>query len=85
MQGVSDGEVMENKDSIIRYATNQAEANVKTGFILRQIAAKEAVKAEEQEILGYCAHQAHQAGVSLKKDINQLKKADLFGEVDSIW
>jgi len=85
MQGVSDGEVMENKESIIRYATNQAEVNVKTGFILRQIAEKESLKAEEQEILGYCAHQAQEAGVSLKKYINQLKKADLISEVvDSI-
>ena len=81
MQGASDGDVMEHKEKIIRYASNQAEANVKTSFILRQISEKEGVQAEEREILQYCAQQAHEAGVSVKKFIGQLKKANMIGDV----
>ncbi len=81
MQGLSDGEVMEHKDSIIRHAATQAEVNVKTGFILRQIAEKEKIEATEREILVYCAGQAKAAGVSLKKYVNQLRKADMVGDV----
>lgn len=81
MHGASDDEVMEQKDNIIRYASNQAEANVKTSFILRQIAEKEEVKAEEKEIFAFCARQAQEAGVSLKKYVAQLKKAGLIGDV----
>ena len=85
MQGASDGDMMEHKDAIIRHASTQAEVNVKASFILRQIAEKEAIKAEENEILGYCAQQAREAGVSLKKFVSQLRKADMLDEVvDSI-
>ncbi|MBU6302898.1 MAG: trigger factor [Verrucomicrobia bacterium] len=81
MQGASDDELAEQGANILRHAKTQAEVNVKTSFILQQIAEKEGLQATEGEILQYCAVQANKAGMSLKKFVNRLKKADLVGSV----
>jgi trigger factor len=80
-RGMPDGEVMEHKDAIIRHASTQAEVNVKTSFILRQIADQEGIEATPEEVVDYCARQAVAAGVPLKKYAAHIRKSDLLDDV----
>lgn len=80
-RGMSEDQITEQKDAIIQHASNQAEVNVKTAFIVRQIAEKEKIRATEQELATYCVHLAQSAGITLKKYLRQLQKSDALEDV----
>lgn len=80
-RGMSEEQITGQKDAIIKHASTQAEVNVKTSFILRQIAAKENIQATEQELAMYCVQLAESAGISVKKYLRQLQKSDALEEI----
>lgn len=80
-RGMSEDEITGHKDAIIQHASTQAEVNVKTAFILRQIAEKEKIQTSERELVTYCMHLAEAAGISVKKYVRQLQKSDALDEV----
>lgn len=80
-QGMSEEQITGQKDAIIKHASTQAEVNVKTSFILRQIAEKEQIEATQEEVAMYCVHLAESAGVSVNKYVRQLKKSDALEEI----
>lgn len=80
-RGMSEEQITDQKDAIIQHAATQAEVNVKTAFILRQIAGKEGIQATEGELASYCVNLAAAAGISVKKYIRQLQKSDALEEV----
>jgi len=75
-RGISAEDISNQKDAIIQHASTQAEVNVKTAFILRQIAEREEIKATENELLAWCSQMAESSGVSVKKYVKQLEKSD---------
>ncbi len=80
-RGATEDDLQEKKDDIINYASQQAEANVKTSFILEQIAKKEKIEATEQEMLSVCAQQAAAYKLSLEAFIKQVQKSNGFGQI----
>lgn len=80
-QGLSNEQLMEQQQDIFKHAATQAQVNVKTGFILQQIAEKEKIEATQDEILGQIAQMAHQSGTPIKKYIKHLQKADAIGQI----
>ena len=74
MQGMDQDKLQEQQEEIFDYAAKQAEVNVKTGFILEQIAEKEGIKAEEPEILSMVAQMAQSQNKPIKKMIKELQK-----------
>ena len=81
MQGMTEEDLEENKDSIVEHASTQAEVSVKTGFIIQQIAEKEEIKATEDEIAMYVAQLAQSNQISPKKYLKQLEKERAFGPI----
>lgn len=78
-QGLSEEQIQEQQEDIIKHASMQAQVNVKTGFILEQIAEKEKIEATQEEILGAIAQAAAQAGQPPKKFFKQVQKANQVG------
>ena len=80
-RGATEEFMQEKKDEIISHATQQAEANVKTSFILEQIAKKEEIEADESEMLQQCAQLAAANQMSLNAYVKQLEKANGYGQI----
>jgi len=68
--------IRSNQEAIIDSASNQAKLNIKTSFILDEIAKKEAIEPSEQELMQHIAGLAARNQVPLKKFVNQLKKSN---------
>ncbi|MFT5466973.1 MAG: trigger factor [Verrucomicrobiales bacterium] len=78
-QGLTEEQIKEQQEDIFKHASMQAQVNVKTGFILDQIAEKEGIEATQDEILGSIAQAAMQAGQTPKKFFKQVQKANQIG------
>ncbi len=74
MSGMAEDQIREHQETIISSASNQAKLNIKTNFILEEIARAEKIEATEQELMQQIAGLAHRNQVPLKKFIVDLKK-----------
>ena len=81
MQGMSDDQLMEQQEQIFKHAAMQAQVNVKTGFILSQIAEKEKIEATQEELIGAISQMAQQSNTPFKKYLKQIQKADQIGSI----
>jgi len=81
MRGATEDQLEENKEAIFKHATQQAEVNVKTGFILQQIAEKENIQATQEEILNAIAHLAQAARQPILKYYKQVQRERALGPI----
>lgn len=73
-QGMTQEELEEN-------ATKQARTNLKTNFLLQEIAFKEEIKVEDQDVLQRIYQMAQQENKAPKKYIKELQKANAIQNV----
>ena len=80
-RGISKEAIDRQKDEIYSVASNSAKDRVKAGFILSQIAEKEAIKVTEQEIAQHILYLAHQNHIKPDKFVKQLKERNGIAEI----
>ncbi len=73
-QGLQEEDIQENQDQLLSNAEQRAKANVKTNFILRQIAEAENLSVGDEELTQRLMMDASQQGVPVKKYFRQLQK-----------
>ncbi|MEM7387074.1 MAG: hypothetical protein AAF514_19220, partial [Verrucomicrobiota bacterium] len=76
---ITEDTLVENQAAIFSSATKQAEMSVKSSFILSQVAEKESIKVEADEILGVVKGFAAQEKTSEKKLLAQMRKDGRLG------
>jgi trigger factor len=80
-RGMSEEMIMEKHDEISESANNQAKLNLKTNFILQEIAKIEKIQVSDQEVIQRIAGMAKQVNKPLKKYIKELQKANAIPNV----
>ncbi|SHJ77166.1 trigger factor [Rubritalea squalenifaciens DSM 18772] len=80
-QGMTEEQINEQQDEIMEAAEKQARTNLKTNFILQEIAFKEEIKVEDQDVLQRIHQLAQQAQKPVKKYIKELQKANAIQNV----
>lgn len=80
-QGMTEEMITEQQDEISEAANNQAKTNLKTNFILQEIAEKEEIEVTDQDVIQRIAGMAEQAKKPLKKYIKELQKANAIQNV----
>ncbi len=80
-QGMTEEDFSSNQDDLIRNAEEQAKNNVKTMFLLDQIADREGVTVSDDELSRHVALIAYRQGRPLKKVARELRDNDAFGEL----
>lgn len=80
-QGMTEEQINEQQDEIMEAAEKQARTNLKTNFILQEIAFKEEIKVEDQDVLQRIGQMAQQANKPVKKYIKELQKANAIQNV----
>ncbi len=80
-QGMTDEMIAEQQDEINESASKQANLNLKTNFILQEIAVKENIEVDDQDMIQRISAMAQQANKPLKKYIKELQKANAIQNV----
>lgn len=80
-QGMTEEQVQEQQADILEAAEKQARTNLKTNFILQEIAHKENITVEDQDVLQRIQQMAQQANKPVKKYIKELQKANAIQNV----
>lgn len=80
-QGMTEEQVQEQQEEILEAAETQARTNLKTNFILQEIANKEGITVEDQDVLQRIQQMAQQANKPVKKYIKELQKANAIQNV----
>lgn len=80
-QGMTEELIAEQESEIAESAEKQARLNLKTNFILQEIAQKEKIEVEDQDVLQRINAMAQQAQTPVKKYIKQLQKAGAIQNV----
>lgn len=80
-QGMTQEMLAAQKQEILDTATEQARVNLKTNFILQEIAKEEKIQIQDQDVLGRIYQLAQQAGKAPKKYIKELQKAGAIQNV----
>jgi trigger factor len=73
-QGMENEDLEAQQEQIFAAAADQAKANLKTTFILEQIARKEELSVSDQEVINRIAWVAQRNNKPLKKFVNELKR-----------
>lgn len=73
-QGMENEDIEAQQDQIFAAAADQAKTNLKTTFILEQIARKEELSVNDQELINRIAWVAQRNNKPLKKFVNELKR-----------
>lgn len=73
-QGMENEDLEAQQDEIFAAAADQAKTNLKTTFILEQIARKEELSVNDQELINRIAWVAQRNNKPLKKFVNELKR-----------
>lgn len=73
-QGMENEDLEAQQEQIFAAAADQAKTNLKTTFILEQIARKEELSVSDQEVINRIAWVAQRNNKPLKKFINELKR-----------
>ncbi|MEM7146833.1 MAG: trigger factor [Verrucomicrobiota bacterium] len=81
--GVAEDELRQHEQEIINNASGQARMNVKTSFILDEIAEAESITVGQQELLQQINLMAAQYQTPVKKLITQLQKSNSIGRVEN--
>ncbi len=80
-QGLSEEDFTKNQDELIRSAEEQAKNNVKSMFLIDQIAAQEGIGVSDDELSRHVAMIAYRQGRPVKKVARELRDRDGFGEL----
>jgi trigger factor len=73
-QGASDEEMLQRQEEIFSIATQRAVNNLRTNFILQEIATAEKISVTDNDLLTHIAKIAQQRGEPIKKVIKELQK-----------
>jgi trigger factor len=80
-QGLSENDIQENQEDLLKNAESQAKNNVKTMFILDEIAEKEGITVSEEELSQRIYMMAMQQRRPVKKVARELRDNNAFGEI----
>ena len=80
-QGMTEEMIAEQQNEISESAEKQAKLNLKTNFILQEIAIKENIEVNDQDVIQRIAGMAQQANKPVKKYIKELQKANAIQNV----
>ncbi len=80
-QGMSENDIQDNQEDLMRNAETQAKNNVKTMFILDEIAEKEGLTVSEEELSQRVYMIAMQQRRPVKKVARELRDNNAFGEI----
>ena len=80
-QGMSEGDIEENQEDLMKSAETQAKNNVKTMFILEEIAQKEGIFASQEEVSQRVMMMAQQQRRPVKKLARELRDNNGFENI----
>lgn len=80
-QGMTEEMIAEQQNEISESANKQAKLNLKTNFILQEIAVKEKIEVTDQDVIQRISGMAQQANKPVKKYIKELQKANAIQNV----
>lgn len=80
-QGMTEDQIREQEAEIAESASKQAKLNLKTNFILQEIAIKEKIEVNDQDMIQRINAMAQQANKPVKKYIKELQKANAIQNV----
>ena len=80
-QGMSEEMIAEQQNEISESADKQAKLNLKTNFILQEIAIKENIEVSDQDVIQRISGMAQEANKPVKKYIKELQKANAIQNV----
>jgi trigger factor len=80
-QGMTQEMLESQKEELEENAAKQARTNLKTNFLLQEIAFKEEIKVEDQDVLQRIYQMAQQENKAPKKYIKELQKANAIQNV----
>ena len=80
-QGMTEEMIAEQQDEINESASKQANLNLKTNFILQEIAVKEKIEVNDQDMIQRISAMAQQENKPVKKYIKELQKANAIQNV----
>jgi trigger factor len=80
-KGMTEDMIAEQQDEISESANKQARINLKTNFILQEIAIKENIEVSDQDVIQRISGMAQQVNKPLKKYIKELQKANAIQNV----
>lgn len=80
-QGMTESDFQQNQEDLLKNAETQAKNNVKTMFILDQIAKAEGITVNDNEMSQRVAMIAYQQQRPLKKFARELRDRNAFGEI----
>jgi trigger factor len=80
-QGMTEEMITEQQNEISESANKQAKLNLKTNFILQEIAVKENIEVSDQDVIQRISGMAQQANKPVKKYIKELQKANAIQNV----
>jgi len=80
-QGMTEEMITEQQNEISESANKQAKLNLKTNFILQEIATKENIEVSDQDVIQRISGMAQQANKPVKKYIKELQKANAIQNV----
>lgn len=80
-QGMSENDIQENQEDLMKNAETQAKNNVKTMFILDEIAEKEGISVSEDELSQRIYMIAMQQKRPVKKVAREMRDNNSFGEI----
>lgn len=81
--GIADEQIMEQQKQIMDTAATQGRSNVKTTFVLEQIAKEENIEASDDDIRQQVAMMAAQSGRPVKKLVRELRDSNGFGDIQN--
>jgi len=79
--GLSEEQIAAQHEEIAATAQTQAKNNLKTNFILQEIAMKEKIEVDDQDMIQRISAMAQQANTPVKKYIKELQKANAIQNV----
>lgn len=80
-QGMTESDFQTNQEDLLKNAENQAKNNVKTMFLLDEIAKAEGITVDDNELSQRVAMLAYQQRRPLKKVARELRDRNAFGEI----
>lgn len=73
-QGASDDDIVSKQEEIFSIATNRAESNLRSNFILQEIAEAEQIQVSDSDLIAHISRIAESRKEPIKKVIKQLQK-----------
>lgn len=80
-QGMTEAEIRDNEEVLLKSAGDQARNNITTMFLLGEIAKAEDITVDEDEMSRRISMLAYQQRRPLKKVVRELRDRDAFGDI----